>query len=98
MIDIYDIINTINNFITKGTLVLHRSMQVHPKFRIYKNFYYKLYHVEEDSKKSILEYKETRNIPVDNLTETWKECDKNYLNKLFEWLLSEDFKILKNGI
>ena len=43
MIELYDIIEAINTTLSKGSLVLHRGFYVHPKFKVYKKFYYNNY-------------------------------------------------------
>lgn len=96
MIELYDIIDIICK-ITKKNLVLHRTITAHHKFKIYKVFSYRLFDVA-DHKNIILKFDIIKNITLDNVYSTWKECDKLYLEKLIKWLLSNDFKLLINGI
>lgn len=90
--ELYDIIEALND-ITDNTLVLHRSMRIHPKFKIYKEFYYDLYSIKGSNKTLLFTFKEIRNIPSEGIEDTWKECDKLYLRELLKWIKSEN-----NGI
>lgn len=99
MIELYDIIEAMNSYLTDGMFVLHRSMKVHSKFKVYKIFCYNLYHVTKDNKVIVLSYEETKNAPSDSIKEVWLECDKLYLRKLVKWLSGDEFKTLTvNGI
>ena len=91
MIELYDIIDIICK-ITKKNLVLHRTITAHHKFKIYRLF------DVADHKNIILKFDIIKNTTLDNVYSTWKECDKLYLEKLIKWLLSNDFKLLINGI
>ena len=51
--ELYDIIDAASSYIKDGTLVLHKSMRIHPKFKIYKRFCYNLYIVKDKDKKLI---------------------------------------------
>lgn len=90
--ELYDIVEALND-ITGNTLVLHRSMRIHPKFKIYKEFYYDLYNIKESDKKLLFTFKEIKNVSSEEIEDTWKECDKLYLRELLKWIKSEN-----NGI
>lgn len=89
--ELYDIIEAANKFIhvTRGVLVLHRSMKAHPKFKVYKKYCYYLYLVNREEKEQILSWEHTKNSPSDNILEDWKEFDKEFLLQLIPWLSSE---------
>lgn len=98
MIELYDIIEAMNTYLSNGTLVLHRNMKVHSKFKAYKIFCYNLYHITKDNKVIVLKCEEVRNAPSDTIKEVWLECDNLYLRKLVKWV-SEEFKqLIDNGI
>ena len=100
MVELYDIIEAANKNVssTRGTLVLHRSIQEHPTFKVYKKFCYKLYLVKADKKKSMLTWEFTKNSPSDNLMEDWIKMDKEYLVTLITWLSSNFYKELRDEI
>lgn len=95
MIELYDIIEAANSLLKEKslTLVLHRNMKVHSKFKVYKIFEYKLYAVNTNNKtKTILIDKSfTVNTPADDITCTWDKCDKEFLPVLIKWFSSEEF-------
>lgn len=73
MIYIDDIIDAINSF-TKDTLVLHRKMSTHPKFKVYKIYSYELYKVSSTSNELLLNWDITKNVPAEEL----KKCLGRY--------------------
>lgn len=90
MIDIQDIIDSISILLGNKniTLVLHRSMKEHPRFKVYKIFEYNLYSLGSDKSKSLLlSHSSTVYTPSDSIANTWKRCDKEYLPILFKWLI-----------
>lgn len=92
--EINDIIEAINK-VSKTTLILHRSMTVHPKFKIYKVYSYNLYRVDND-KQLLLEWSVAKNTSSDTIGKCWDEADKEYLSILVNWLSSDKYKELKN--
>jgi hypothetical protein len=92
--EINDIIEAINK-VSKTTLILHRSMTVHPKFKIYKVYSYNLYRVDTD-KQLLLEWSVAKNTSSDTIGKCWDEADKEYLSILVNWLSSDKYKELKN--
>lgn len=102
MIELYDIVESLSSMVDteRGALVLHRSMKVHPKFKVYKKFCYDLYLVKNKNEKTcILSYEETRNTYADDILPVWKEVNKKYLKKLMQWVASNEYrKLMKDGI
>lgn len=96
--ELYDIIEAASTYLKEGTLVLHRSMKVHPKFKVYKIFCYNLYKIENKEKTLIFSFEETKNTPVDSIDEVWNECDKLYLRELIKWIAGDNYKSMTNGI
>lgn len=98
MIELYDIIEAANTFIKEGTLVLHRNMKVHSKFKVYKRFCYDLYYIKNSNKTLLFSYEELKNTPNDEIIKVWSECDKSYLRELIKWFTSINFKSMINEI
>lgn len=96
--EVYDIVEAASSMLKEGTLVLHRSMRAHPKFKVYKVFCYNLYHMTSKGIKLLFSFEETKNTPVDDLLKIWNECDKLYLKRWTEWIMSDKFKAMTNGI
>ena len=67
MISLYDIIEGVNPLLKEGMLVLHRTMKLHPTFKVYKIFSYNLYRVCNNKKTLVHSYEETRNTPTEEL-------------------------------
>lgn len=99
MIEIYNIVEAASFHLKEGTLVLHKSMKIHPKFKVYKKFCYDLYHIKNEERILLLSYEEVKNAPADEIIEVWTDCDKLYLRELIKWLAGEEYKsMLKDGI
>ena len=97
--ELYDIVEAASSHLVEGTLVLHRSMKVHPKFKVYKRFCYDLYFIRGKEKTLLFSYEEVKNTPADELEKVWSDCDKLYLRELIKWFASKEYKsILKDGI
>lgn len=97
--ELYDIIDAINHHIKNGILILHRSMKVHPKFKVYKRFCYDLYYVQKEEKTLLFSFEELRNTISEEINNTWTDCDKLYLRELIKWIAGEDYKsIVKDEI
>lgn len=90
-----DIINAASLLIKEGTLILHRSMKVHPKFRVYKKFLYDLYKVNGNSKELLFSFEEVKNTPSDDIMKIWSECDKVYLGRFIKWVSSDEYRNMK---
>lgn len=99
---IYDIIEEINKSISFGKkfLLLHRSVKIHPTFKVYKKFCYNLYLVDPvDNKECILSHEGTKNTPSDEMDVAWEEQDRIFLSVLIKWIASpESVKLRKDGI
>lgn len=100
--ELNDIISALNTNIRPdvGTLVLHRSMIVHDKFKVYKNFKYDLYLVDKNkNKECIFTYNENKHTPANEIERVWQECDKLYLKVILKWVASNDYrKLTEDGI
>ena len=96
--ELYDIIDAASSYIKDGTLVLHKSMRIHPKFKIYKRFCYNLYIVKGKDKKLIFPFEETKNVTEDEISSTWLNCDKLYLRELIKWIAGDEYKSIINGV
>ena len=92
--EIEEIIDAINK-VSNATLVLHRRMTVHPKFKVYKVYSYNLYRVDLPNKELVLEWSVTKNAPAEELGKAWNEADKEYLSILVNWLSSEKYKSMR---
>lgn len=97
MITLHDIIEAASAKVN-GTLVLHRSMEVHPTFKAYKIFRYNLYQIVNGEKNLLFTIEEKKKALTDELEAVWEACDKIYLNKLIEWLTGNEYTALMNGI
>lgn len=99
MIELNDIVEAASADLKDGTLVLHRSMRVHPQFKVYKKFCYNLYRVNGKDKELIYAYEETKNTPADDIMKIWNECDKSYLKWFLKWIAGNEYKaMLKDGV
>lgn len=94
--ELYDLIDAACKLMQDktNTLVLHRDMKQHPRFKVYKSFEYKLYLVNSGNKEKILLLEKvfTKNTPADDILKTWNECDKEYLPTFIKWLTNEFIK------
>lgn len=97
MMDLNDIIDILSEKVN-GSFILHRSMKQHPKFKVYKIFSYDLYYMNNNKRTLLFNFTETRNAPSEELMNIWYDCDKLYLRGLLDWILSEQYKALCNGI
>lgn len=95
MIGLYDIVEAASVYLKEGTLVLHRSMKVHPTFKVYKKFCYDLYKVVDKNKELLFSYENTVNTPADSIDKVWDECDSLYLGVLITWLASDEYKLMR---
>lgn len=97
MIELYDIVEAASKQLKEGTLVLHKSVKEHTKFKVYKIFSYNLYHINGKNKilKSTLEI--TKNCPSDEIISVWSKCDIIYLGELIKWISSKEYKDVING-
>ena len=93
-----DIVDAANHYLKEGTLVLHRSMKIHPKFKVYKRFRYDLYIVKNKEKSLIFSFEETKNTPAEDMIKVWDDCDKLYLRELIKWIAGDEYKSITNGI
>lgn len=95
MIVLSDIIEAANELLKDKslTLILHKNMKEHSKFKVYKIFEYKLYiaDVTNKTKTILIDESFTINTPADNITYTWYRCDKDFLPILIKWFSSEEF-------
>lgn len=97
--ELYDIIDAASTHLKKGTLILHRSMKVHPRFKVYKIFCYDLYYVKQKEKTLLFSHEEIKNIPVDEIDKIWTNCDRLYLRELTKWFAGEKYKsMLKDEV
>lgn len=94
MTNIDDVIDAINSTIN-ATLVLHKKVVVHPKFKIYKIFSYDLYRIDSSTKELLLEWSTTKNASTEEISSIWRECDKEYLSTLVNWISSDSYKAMK---
>lgn len=94
-----DIVDIASTDIKNGTLVLHKSIKVHPKFKIYKIFCYDLYFVNGKNKEHIYTHEEVKNITTDDVNKLWSTYDRIFLRWFFRWMIGDEFKaMLKDGI
>lgn len=93
--ELYDIVDAASYYL-KGMLVLHRSMKVHPKFKIYKRFCYDLYYVKDKEKTLIFTHEEIKNASADEMVRIWSDCDKLYLREFIKWVAGEEYKSMLN--
>lgn len=99
MMELNDIIDAANLNIKEGTLILHRSMEVHHRFKVYKEFIYCLYYVVNGNKKILSQHRNIENVPENMMDAAWAHNDILYLRELIRWFASEEYKsMLKDGI
>lgn len=96
--ELNDIIDAASSYIKDGTLVLHKSIRIHPKFKIYKRFCYNLYIVKGKEKRLIFPFEETKNVTEDEMSSAWLSCDKLYLRELIKWIAGDEYKSITNGV
>lgn len=97
--EIYDIIEAAGSYLKEGTLVLYRSMKVHPKFKVYKSFCYNLYYVKDKENTLLFSKEDTVKAADDEINKTWDKYDKLYVRDLIKWFTSNEYKsMLKDGI
>ena len=92
--EVEDIIDAINK-VSTATLVLHKRMTVHPKFKVYKVYSYSLYRVDLPERQLLLEWSTTKNAPAEDIGRAWDEANKEYLSTLVNWLSSDNYKSMK---
>ena len=86
MIRVEDIVEAIGKDLNT-TLVLHKSVETHPRFKVYKVYSYGLYAIEDD-KIMLLSFKVNTNSATD--------CDRQFVSYIVSWLSSDIYKKLKN--
>lgn len=97
--ELYNVIDAASTLLKKGTLVLHRSMKIHPKFKVYKIFCYNLYYITDKEKILLFSHEEVKNTPAEDISKIWIECDRLYLSELIKWFAGERYKsMLRDGI
>lgn len=92
MINLEDIIESIEDIIGIP-LILHKSMHVHPVFKIYKVFTYNLYTLVDGNKVLLNTMKQKVNVTQDDVNSAWSNCDKLYLRELIKWVINKNYKI-----
>lgn len=101
MMELNDIVTALSSNLRpgEGTLVLHRSMIVHPKFRVCKKFRYDLYLIDRDkNRKCVLTHTEDRSVTADDIERVWEECNKLYLKVILGWVASDGYrKLIDHG-
>lgn len=99
MIELQTIIDAASFIIKEGELILHKSMRVHPQFKVYKKFCYDLYYVLDNKKTLALSYHQTEHCPSDKIEIVWQYFDKLYLRELIKWFAGNEYKaLLKNEV
>lgn len=87
-----DIVDTIGNI--KGmNLIIHTTMDVHPKFKIYKIFKYTLYQRVDEQNKQVLYAQFTvsaSSADNSNILQTWEKLDKEFIDQLLRWAIYGD--------
>jgi hypothetical protein len=98
--EVYDIVEAANKLInhSKGMIVLHRSIKQHPMFKVYKRFTYGIYLVKDGVGECIKSHEISINCPSNEMEDAWKKCDKEFLTVLVDWLSSNQFIELRDGI
>lgn len=96
---LYDVIEAVNANIKNGALIVHRNMKLHPKFKIYKTFYYDLYYAENKEATLVLSFEETKSVSIEEVDKAWEDCDRAFLSKFMKWIIEGNHKlVLKDGI
>lgn len=93
MIKIEDIIEAISKDLNT-TLVLHRSIERHRIFEIYKIYSYVVYNVVTNER--LLTFQISERLHTDNVEENWNIHDKQFIETLINWISSNTYKQLKN--
>lgn len=84
---IQDIIDILDKKVKDNgaSFILHREMKVHPKFKVYKTFCYKLY-IQTSVVSEILSYDKTVNAPISDVDLQWRALDKEFLEVIIDWI------------
>lgn len=94
MIRVEDIVEAIGKNLNT-TLVLHKSVETHPRFKVYKVYSYGLYAIEDD-KIMLLSFKVNKNSSTDNMAEAWNDCDRQFVSYIVSWLSSDIYIYIRN--
>lgn len=97
---IYDIIDIIKGMLPKdnNNLILHRNFKIHSNFKAIKEFNYNLYLVNKDSNNLLLSFSENKKATSEDIDAVWGAMDKVFLQKLFKYMVSEEFKNILYGV
>lgn len=97
---IYDVIESVSKTLRnkKTILVLHRSMVPSQVVKAYKLFRYNLYLTEAKNKSLILSKEYRVNCRLDDIEKEWVKQDKKFLDEFMEYILSDEFKEVRNGV
>lgn len=88
MMNVEDVISALEKALNKNKLVLYKSMNIDPKFKIKKNFLYKIYDIENKDKSTIIyEWNTIVSVPIkelegEGIKATYEKLDKEFLNSL----------------
>lgn len=90
-----DIIDALSSTVD-GTLVMHKSIVDHSRFKVYKKICYHLYHIVNKNKELVLSYEVLENLPSDQMIEAWNKHDKKFLVELIKWIDSDYYRMRKH--
>ncbi len=99
--ELYDVVEAINSNLKteEGTLVLLKSMSVHPKFRVYKVFHHDLYLVKGGERKILHSTTNAENTSITDINSAWKKYDRTYLDELMKLIMEGTLKtLISNGV
>jgi hypothetical protein len=89
MIDIDDVVTRLK-CIFNSPVILHRSLKVHPKFKVYKIFEYRLYTLSDNNETKLIISKDfILNSSELDMVSMWNEHDKEFLSIIFEYIKNE---------
>lgn len=79
--ELYDFVDAASKLMKDKTktLVLHRCMKQHPKFKVYKTYEYRLYLVNSGNKEKtlLLEKAFTKNVPAEDILKVWMNVTRS---------------------
>lgn len=92
---IEDVVEVMNSEMTKGKLVLHKTMQETSFVKAYKDIMYTLYYVYDKQKKAIIHIKRTERVLTDGEERVFNMMDKLFLESIFKYIQDPIWKSLK---
>lgn len=96
-----DIIECLNRSIqasVKGHFVLHTSILPNKTIKLYKLVTYTIWLVQSNSNTEVFTFKSTERISEENKQAVLASLEKQFVEKLFRWIQSDDYKNIIKSI